>query len=169
MTYLAACTVATLLLAVFVMVSIWMHLARKVQHEKFMRQQKAVRDNIRTEVDTLCALRDQLYDKGGKLETMRSLILEAEQRASELQAANLAGQRLDETMRRTIAEGIDLARVLDAGNTRFCELVAARQEQREHEDTTMATWAKIRDDLETFAASYPSYVFQSDGETRGQG
>ena len=155
MTYLAACTVATLLLAVFVLVSIWMHIARGVQHRRHVRE--------------LFELVERIGPVARKLETLRDLMSEGEKRASELHACNLAGQRLDETMRRTIGEGIDLARVLDAGNTRFCELVAARQEQRAHEDTTLLQWAKIRDDLETFAASYPSYVFQADGEPRGQG
>lgn len=155
MTYLAACTVATLLLAVFISASFFMHLVREKQHKRHKRELETLTERI----GTARFLRDQIA----------TLSDEAERRAAELHACNLAGQRLDETMRRTIAEGIDLARVLDAGNTRFCELVAARQAQREHEDTTLAQWGKIRDDLEAFADTYPSYVFQSDGETRGQG
>lgn len=139
MTYLAACSIATLLLAVFVIVSIWTHLARNVQERR---------------------ARKVILDAREATEELRLMLAEAQ----DLSDVNAAAERLNETMRRTIGEGIDLARVLDAGNGRFAELVAARQAQREQEDSTLLQWAKIRDDLESFYASYPPYLFANGGQ-----
>ncbi len=143
MTYLLSCAVATLLLAVFIIMSVWLHVARTIQGN---RERKIV------------------LDARAACEDLRLMLAEAQ----DLSDANVAAAKLDATMRRTIAEGLDLAHVLDESNDRFCELIAARADQRSFEESTMAQWAAIRDDLTAWASEYPSWLFSAEGSERGQ-
>lgn len=139
MSYLLACTVATLLLAAFLISSFFMHLARRVQHERFKRE--------------LAALLEERAEVAAEVGELKNL-----------QNENAAAKLLNEAMRETIQQGLELRKIIEVQQLQFTALVAERRGQIAVEVSTLETWAKIRDDLTAWADKYPAYCFTEGGE-----
>lgn len=138
MTPLLLFTSATILLVAFLVINVFSMVVREVQHKRHQREREA-------QLGTARFVRDQL-----------ATILEE---AEDLTDVNTAAERLDGAMRRTIGEGIDLAKMLQQKQELFGALVEARREQIGQEMSTLRQWAQIRDDLEKFSEQYPAYMF----------
>lgn len=142
MSYLLSVTVATVLLVVFLLVNAFSLVVRELQHKRHQRERQTLLDSVN--------------------KSLQGMVVALKEK-NDLTDENEAARRLDAAMRRTIAEGIDLAKMLDAKQTQFGALVQERRGQIAVEVSTLETWAKIRDDLTAWADKYPAYCFTNDG------
>jgi len=151
-TYLLGCTVATLLLITFLVVNAFSLLVREAQHKRHKAAWEASHrflTQAQVEVDNVNRLLDRAQQLG-------------------IGEAVEAGRELDAQMRSTISEGIHLAGVLAKVKDDIAALVAARKVQRIDEVKDLAHWDRLCESLEEWSNSYPSWLFTSDDQERGE-